>query len=122
METLSMTLFLVEALGPLLLQHAFPKVFRGALWLHFIDNTAAEASLIRGASSSKYGDVVIGLTWALIQQRQLWTYFDRVQSQSNPVDGLSRRVFDGPWDRVCLRSFPTAMILKFAESFNDGLL
>ena len=39
-------IFLVEVLGPLLLLVAFPKILKDCLWLHFIDNTAAEASLI----------------------------------------------------------------------------
>ena len=62
-------IFLVEALGPLLLLKAFPKMLRNCLWLHFIDNAAAEASLIRGSSSSCLGDHVVGLTWSLIQRR-----------------------------------------------------
>ena len=35
----------------------FPKVIKDALWLHYIDNTAAEASLIRGSSSLEHGAV-----------------------------------------------------------------
>jgi hypothetical protein len=99
-------IFLVEALGPLLLLMSFPKTFRNCLWLHFIDNSAAEASLIRGASSSVVGDHVVGMTWAHIQKAGLWPYFDRVESSANPVDGLSRKRFQGPWERVQVRPFP----------------
>jgi len=115
-------IFLVEALGPLLLLSAFPKVLRNCLWLHFIDNSAAEASLIRGSSSSDLGDHVIGLTWSLIQRRSLWAYFDRVSSSANPSDGLSRRTFHGPWEWVLQHPFPIDDLVAYAASFADGHL
>jgi len=108
-------IFLVEALGPLLLLKAFPKVLRNCLWIHFIDNEAAEASLVRGASSSDLGDHVVGLTWSLIQKHHLWAYFDRVSSKANPVDGLSRRCFQGPWERVVQLPFPVDELVAFAS-------
>ena len=114
-------IFLVEALGPLLLLLTFPKVLRDCLWIPFIDNSAAEASLIRGASSSTLGDHVVGLTWSHIQKRLIWSYFDRVQSKANPVDGLSRRRFEGPWERVHVRPFPMEELISFASSFADGV-
>jgi len=107
-------IFLVEALRPLLLLKAFPKVLRNCLWLHFIDNSAAEASLIRGSSSSDLGDHVIGLTWSLIQKHRLWAYFDRVSTKANPVDGLSRRCFQGPWEQVVQLPFPVEALVAFA--------
>ena len=113
-------IFLVEALGPLLLLCAFPKLLRNCLWIHFIDNSAAEASLIRGASSSDLGDHVVGLTWATIQKRQLWAYFDRVSSKANPVDGLSRRRFHGPWEGVTELPFPLDELAKFAATMPSG--
>ena len=109
-------IFLVEALGPLLLLWAFPKLLRNCLWIHFIDNCAAEASLIRGSSSSDLGDHVVGLTWSLIQKRLLWAYFDRVSSKANPVDGLSRRCFDGPWEWVTEMPFPIDKLAEFAAT------
>lgn len=89
-------IFLVEVLGPLILLLTFPKFLRDCLWIDFIDNSAVEASFIRGASSSELGDHVVGLTWSQIPKRLLWQYFDRVESKANPVDGLSRRCFNGP--------------------------
>ena len=55
-------IFLVEALGPLILLTAFPRVLRNALWIHFVDNTAAEASLIGGSSSLSAAAHIVGLT------------------------------------------------------------
>lgn len=110
-------IFFVEALGPIILLVTFPNVLRNCLWLHFIDNAAAEASLIRGTSSSEVGDHIVGFTWTLIQKKRLWPYFDRVESKANPVDGLSRQRFAGPWERVQMIDFPVQQILEFAASF-----
>jgi hypothetical protein len=109
-------IFLVEALGPLLLLVTFPRYLRNCLWIHFIDNSAAEASLIRGASSSTLGDHVVGLTWSLIQKRSIWAYFDRVASKTNPVDGLSRKEFRGPWEWVRVVPFPIDDLARFAAT------
>ena len=114
-------IFLVEALGPLVLLLSFPKALRDCLWTHYIDNSAAEASLVRGASSSDLGNHIVGLTWSLIHKRRIWPYFCRVQSKANPVDGLSRRRFNGPWERVHVRPFPLDQLVDFAQSFNDGI-
>ena len=112
-------IFLVEALGRLLLLLTFPKAFKGCMWLHFIDNEAAEASLVRGSSSKTHGDHVVGLTWSLIQKHGIFAYFDRVASKSNPVDGLSRRDFSGPWSRVYRPEFPESKLREFAKSCGD---
>ena len=110
-------LFFVEALGPLLLLIAFPNVLKDCLWIHFIDNTAAEASLIRGSSSVEGGGHIVGLTWTMIQKQRLWAYFDRVESKANPVDGLSRRRFNGPWDQVYMMDFPSIVLDEFVRTF-----
>ena len=106
-------IFFVEALGPLILLMAFPKHLRNVLWIHFIDNEAAESSLIRGSSSVAHGDYIAGITWATIQRRGLWAYFDRVESKANPTDGISGRDFDGPWDQVHTVEFPLGLLKKF---------
>ena len=86
-------------------------------WIHFIDNTAAEASLIRGTSSVEGGDRIVGLTWTMIQKQRLWAYFDRVESKANPVDGLSRRRFHGPWDQVYMMDFPAVILDEVIRTF-----
>ena len=77
--------------------HNFPEQLRGALWIHFIDNAAGLASLVRGSSSVTNGDVIVGMTWSEVHRLQVLPWFDRVESKSNPVDGLSRGIDDGPW-------------------------
>ena len=101
-----------------MLLSAFPRHLKNCLWIHFIDNSAAESSLIRGASSSVLGDHIIGLTWDYIQKRTLWAYFDRVESKANPVDGLSRRCFSGPWEGVTIVDFPMDDLVAFAASLS----
>ena len=108
-------IFLVEAIGPLILLTAFPRLLRDALWLHFIDNSAAEASLISGSSGLQAADHIVGLTWEIAGRRRLWPYFDRVASASNPVDCLSRGNFEGHWKQVFTLVFPLADLLQLAE-------
>ena len=99
-------IFAIEAVGPLLLLSVFPRVMRNALWIHYIDNTAAESSLIRGSSRLDSASCIVGATWEACVKRGLLPYFDRVESKANPVDRLSRGVFKGPWDKVEIAYFP----------------
>ena len=85
----------------------FPKILKGSLWIHFIDNVAGEYSLIKGSSSITSGDVVVGATWSRIQKLDVYAYFGRVMSESNPVDGLSRGRPHGPWRQVIKAKLPT---------------
>ena len=108
-------IYLIEAIGPLILLTAFPKLLRDALWLHFIDNAAAEASLISGSSGLQAADHIVGFTWEKAGSRRLWPFFDRVASKSNPVDGLSRGDSSGPWRGVTKVKFPIAELIELAE-------
>ena len=91
---------MIEAVGPLVLLHTFPRHFRNVVWLHFIDNTAARYSLVRGSSSVMAGDHIVGMTWKKCAVLWAYPYFDRVASKSNPIDGVSRGDFVGPWGHV----------------------
>ena len=46
-------IFEIEAVGPLVLLENFPDLFRGSLWLHFLDNAAALSNLVNGSSLTK---------------------------------------------------------------------
>ena len=48
-----------------------------------------------------------GTTWAKIAMINACPWFDRVDTKSNPVDGLSRGDLSGNWDLVPL-DFPGA--------------
>ena len=93
--------------GPLLLLVALPRLMKNAIWVQFIDSTAAEASLISGSSASEAADHIAGLTWELSGTRRLWPYFDRVERKANPIDGLSRGISKGPWRGVTTVEFPS---------------
>ena len=90
-------IFEIAAVGPLILLENFPDLFRGSLWLHFLENAAALSNLVNGSSSVIQEDILIGATWSQVQRLQVFPWFDRVDSKSNPVDGLSRGQLDGPW-------------------------
>ena len=105
-------IFLVEAIGPLLLLCTYPEILRGSAWVHYIDNTAAQHALVRGSSSISSGDHVVGATWEAAAKLDCWPYFDRVHTKSNPIDGVSRGDFTGPWERVEDATVPLQLIKK----------
>ena len=78
----------------------WPDLLRGMLWIHFIDNDAALASIVRGSSSVASGDVIISWTWRHVMELKAWLWVERVASKSNPVDGLSRGRLAGPWEHI----------------------
>ena len=83
----------IEAYGPLLILCNWPWLLRDALWIPFIDNNGALGALVRGSSSVHEQDLIVGETWSLIAANRTLAWFDRVDSKSNPVDGLSRKDF-----------------------------
>ena len=56
-------IFLLEAIGPLLLLCTYPEILRAFARVHYIDNSAAQYALGRGSSSISSGDHVVGATW-----------------------------------------------------------
>ena len=121
-------IFEIEAVGPLVLLENFPDLFRGSLWLHFLDNAVALSSLVNGSSSVIHGDILNGATWSQIQRLQVFPWFDRVDTKSNPVDGLSRGRLDGPWNVKSL-AFPGSLLRALRQelggregSYADTLL
>ena len=111
-------IYLIEAVGPLILLMAFPRIMRNVMWIHFIDNESAESALISGSSSLLAADHVVGLTWEICSERTLYPYFDRVASADNPVDALSRGDMSGPWTGVERVAFPTARLMELANECN----
>ena len=99
-------IFEIEVIGPLIILHNFGHHMRNSLWIHFIDNAAGLSSLVRGSSSVMNGDVIVGQTWSLVHRLEIVPWFDRVESKSNPVDGLSRGVLSGPWASLVPLAMP----------------
>ena len=88
----------LEAIGPALVLHNFGHLLSNCAWFHFIDNACALSALIKGSSSVLSADVIAAYTSQEIARLNLWTWFDRVDSKSNPVDGLSRGDVEGEWE------------------------
>ena len=111
-------IFLIEAIGPLAILTTFPKILKGTVWTHYIDNVGAEYSLVKGSSSTNAGDIVVGETWRRIAELDVYPYFDRVASASNPVDGLSRGRREGPWEQVLNAKLPHNLERLLAEEIS----
>ena len=88
----------LEAIGPALVLHNFGFLLGDCAWFHFIDNACALSTLIKGSSSVLSADAIASYTSEGIAHKNLWTWFDRVDSKSNPVDGLSRGDATGDWE------------------------
>ena len=87
----------IEALGPALVLSTWPHLLEGRLWLHFTDNENALAALVRGGTSVHSADCITAWCASRVAELGVWAWFDRVDTKSNPVDGLSRGNMDGPW-------------------------
>ncbi len=49
-------------MGPLAILATWGEMLEQALWLHFIDNAAAQQALVKGSSSTWAGDYISGET------------------------------------------------------------
>ena len=107
----------IEAIGPLLILHNWPWLLRNALWIHFIDNNGALGALVNGSSSVDSQEIITGATWQLVAQLETMPWFDRVDSSSNPVDGLSRKDFSGNWSWREI-SFPAIVLRSLTSSLS----
>ena len=66
-------IFEIEAVGPALVLHNFAQyITPGSLWLLFIDNEAALATLIKGSSSVMSGDVITAYTHSMAASSGIW--------------------------------------------------
>ena len=63
----------------------------------FVDNEAAAAAMIRGASSSDDVGAVARATHMLALSHGIRFWIEWIDSKSNPSDGLSRLGFKDPW-------------------------
>ena len=97
----------IEGVGPLIALTTWTALLRESLWLHFIDNNGALSCLIKGGSRATGTDTIVGMTWHRCGKLGVCPWFDRVDTKSNPVDGLSRGNLEGEWDIVPLK-FPGA--------------
>ena len=90
-------IFPAEAVAPLAVLLEHPEELRGRGIFFFIDNEAAVAACIRGASRcDDVGLIVQAIQWeALNLGCRCW--FEWIDSKSNPSDGLSRDGLEDEW-------------------------
>ena len=110
----------IEAIGPVLILHNWPWLVKDALWIHFIDNNGALGALVKGSASVHQQDLIMGETWSRIARLRVSAWFDRVDSSSNPVDGLSRKDFSGVWQWRKIY-FPQSLLSLLRSSRLSGL-
>ena len=64
-------------------------------------------------------DLIVAHTTEGIAENILWAWFVRVDSKSNPVDGLSRGDASGDWELQDI-SFPPELLCKLHAFLADG--
>ena len=87
-------IFEIEAKGSLLSLRNCASQSQSGWWMHSIGNAAGLAALVEGSSSLTPGGQIMGLTWHLVRGLKVLLWFDRVESKSNPLDGLNRGVLN----------------------------
>ena len=108
-------IFEIEAVGPALILHNWLHLMApGALWIHYIDNDSALATLVKGSSSVMSGECITAYTHSKVAEAGLWPWFDRVATDDNPVDKLSRGVMNGPWELLPI-VFPPDLLCSLRE-------
>ena len=113
-------IYSIEAVGPAILMEMYPKLLANELWVHFIDNVGSQMCLVKGSASCQCPDEVIGFTWEEVARLRTLLYTDCVASADNPVDGLSRGKFEGPWRRVQQARLPRDLIRRIQHGRQDG--
>ena len=92
----------LEALVPLMAILNVEALYGYDVWWG-IDNTSAEASLVRGYSSKADTAAIVAATHIVMARRDLRIFYFHVDSDSNPSDGLSRDGLDDVWTRTVAR-------------------
>ena len=99
-QTRATDIFPAEAVCSVLVPWNQPDAFEGQDVLWFIDNEAAAAAVIRGASGSDDVDHIVQVAHALYQRLHSRVWFEWINSEANPSDGLSRDGFLDKWTRT----------------------
>ena len=114
-----------EAVCGIVVPYLFPSVFqhRDVLW--YVDNEAAVSSLIRATSSQTDVHDICQATQALLGILSSRCWFEWIDSDSNPADGLSRDGLLDEWTRkqgwiLAEYPFPAALMPDtFNTTFSD---
>ena len=80
----------LEVLAAPLSLSTWKQALRHRRVLHFVDNDAAAAGLVRGYSQKVDSSLLISHYWSIAAEAAIDPYIDRVESKSNLSDGPSR--------------------------------
>ena len=89
----------MEAFAPIAALETTPEIFEDSDIMWFVDNEAAVSSLIRGAARVEDIDAVAALTTVQAAKLKSSIWFEWIDSDSNPADGLSRDGVDDEWTK-----------------------
>ena len=118
-------IFAGETLCGLVLPTIHPEILRGRDIIWFIDNEAATSALVRGASSQEDVHEIAQYAQLLFHLLGARIWFEWIDSDSNPSDGLSRDGILDAWTAlqnwsVTTYSFPPGLsrgdLLNFLSS------
>ena len=90
-------IYAAEAIVPLLALVMEPHIFKGYDVMWFIDNEAAMSSLIRGGAKPEDVGRIAAAAHILMLELHCRIWFEWIDSESNPSDGLSRLGLEDPW-------------------------
>ena len=115
-----------EALAGVLIPTNIPELIRGQDVVWYIDNQSACQVLMKGASSIRDLSILAAVTQLLLTRLGCRVYWEYVESDSNPSDGLSRGGLSDEWTLQQgwqLRSASMPPILHTAfNSLSEALL
>ena len=93
----SQQIFPGETLCALVVPLLFPTTLRGCDALWFLDNESAVSALIRASCSEDDVLLMVQRIHLQFHALQMRTWFEWIDSESNPADGLSRSGLDDEW-------------------------
>ena len=85
---------MVELFAPVVALIMLGEIIRGMKVLIFVDSEPVEGALVKGYSSRSDMCLLTGVFWRLAHKYDIKVYIDRVPTDSNPSDGLSRNRLD----------------------------
>ena len=85
-------IFELEGLAIAIAMYAFEKHVRGKRVVVFTDNKSAQSCLIKCKSENLHMNLIMRFICSMEERLGMMTWVERVPSQSNPADELSRKV------------------------------
>ena len=111
---------IAEAFAPIAALETSPEIFEDSEVLWFVDNEGAVSSLIRGAARVEDIDAVAALTTVQAAKLKSSLWYEWIDSDSNPADGLSRDGVEDGWTKAQGWDLRDLGSPDWAYIFSDG--